>query len=51
MLGWNFNEGKIQFPENLLVNGMEQFEIYRTKEMFFKAKKKIFERFSDTLFA
>ena len=51
LVGWKMNENKIQFPENLLVNGMEQFEIYRTKEMFLKAKGRILGRFSDTLFA
>ena len=50
MVGWKLNEAEIQFPENLFVNGMEQFEIFRTKEMFLTAKKRIFERFKDNLF-
>ncbi len=50
MVGWQLNKGNVQFPKNLFVNGMEQLELYRSKEMFLAAKQRIFERFKDTLF-
>lgn len=51
MVGYDFNDDEIQYPENLFVNGMEQVEIYRTKEMYQTAKKRIFERFKKSLFS
>ena len=51
MVGYNFNDGDVQYPENLFVNGMEQIEIYRTKEMYQTAKTRIFERFKKSLFS
>ena len=51
MLGYKINDGEIQYPEELFVNGMEQIEIYRTKEMYQTAKTRIFERFKKSLFS
>ena len=49
MLGYDINRGEIMYPENLFVNGMNQLEIYRTKEMYLNAKEKIFKRFEKRL--
>ena len=40
--GFELNKGDIQYPEELLVNGMEQKEIFCTKEMHLNARKKFF---------
>ena len=50
IIGYLPNEGKIQYPEELFVNGMEQTEFYRTKEMYLKVRKKIYEHLGDALF-
>ncbi len=42
--GFAINTGKIQYPNELFVNGMKQIEFYRTKEMYLEARKKVFER-------
>ena len=34
MLGYRVNEGEIQYPEKLIVNGQKIMEIYRTKKMY-----------------
>ena len=44
-MGFELNTGEIQYPHELLVNGMEQQEFYCTKEMYLKARKRNFERF------
>ena len=50
ILGFVPNEGEIQFPNELFVNGMEQIEFYRTKEMYLQVREKLFERLSESLF-
>lgn len=45
------NTGEIKYPNELLRNGMEQIELYRTKEMYLKVRKKIFENLNDSLFS
>ena len=40
LCGFKINEGKLQFPQNLFVNGMNQQELYRTKQMYEEAKKR-----------
>ena len=42
MLGFVPNTGEIKYPEELLVNGMEQEEFYRDKEMYLRVRKKLF---------
>lgn len=46
LIGYIPNDGQIQYPEELFVNGMEQQEFYRTKERYLDVRKKIFERLS-----
>ena len=48
--GYKINDGEIQFPNELFVNGMEQIELYRTKEMYLQVREKLFERLSESLF-
>lgn len=50
MFGFIPNKGEIQFPKELFVNGMEQIEMYRTKEMYFKVREKLFNQLGDALF-
>lgn len=50
-LGYVQNKGEIKFPHELFVNGMEQVEFYRTKEMYLKVRKRIFENLQDSLFS
>lgn len=50
-MGFVPNDGEIQYPEELFVNGMEQIELYRTKEMFYETRQKIFGRLGDALFS
>ena len=40
MTGFALNEGTIQYSQNLFVNGLQQQEIYRTKDMYGQAKKR-----------
>ena len=40
--GFEFNTGKIQYPDELFVNDMELKEIFCTKEMHLNARKKFF---------
>ena len=49
ILGFVPNTGEIQYPRELFVNGMEQIELYRTKEMFLEIRRK-FDRLGDALF-
>ena len=51
ILGFIPNKGEIQYPHELFVNGMEQIEFYRTKEMYLKVRKNIYERLGDALFS
>lgn len=51
ILGFLPNDEEIQFPHELFVNGMEQQEFYRTREMYLNVRKKIFENLGATLFA
>ena len=44
------NKGEIQYPHELFVNGMEQIEFYRTKEMYLEIRKNIYEFLEDVLF-
>lgn len=51
-LGFVPNEGIIQYPHELFVQGdktREQIEFYRTKDMFYDRKKKIFDNIHDNL--
>ncbi|MCR5467576.1 MAG: hypothetical protein K6F37_01335 [Lachnospiraceae bacterium] len=38
--GYVINNGKIQYPEECQINGMDLVELYRTKAMYEKAKQK-----------
>ena len=39
-LGWFLpNNGEIQYPNELFINGMEQIELYRTKEMYLAMRR------------
>lgn len=49
-MGFAPNTGEIQYPRELLVNGMEQVEMYRTKEMYLAVRDKILNRLGDSLF-
>ena len=51
LMGFLPNEGEIQYPHELFVNGMEQIELYRTKEMYLKTRKKILEGLFESLFS
>ena len=51
VVGFIPNTSEIKYPQELLVNGMEQIELYRTKEMYLKTRKKIFENLNDSLFS
>ena len=51
LMGFLPNEGEIQYPYELFVNGMEQIELYRTKEMYLKTRKKILEGLFESLFS
>ncbi len=42
ILGFIPNESEIKYPDELFVNGMEQIELYRTKEMYLKMREKLF---------
>ena len=48
--GFAENKGEIQYPHELFVNGMEQIEFYRTKEMYLEMRKNIYEFLGDALF-
>lgn len=50
MMGYVLNTGEIQYPHELFRNGMEQVELYRTKEMYLNIRHKLFERLGDALF-
>ena len=50
IMGYVLNTGEIQYPHELFRNGMEQVELYRTKEMYLKIRHKLFERLGDALF-
>ena len=50
-LGYVQNKGEIKYPQELFRNGMEQVEFYRTKEMYLKVRKRIFENLEDSLFS
>ena len=50
IMGYRPNTGEIQYPHELFVNGMEQVEYYRTKEMYLEVRKKIYERLSNAIF-
>ena len=50
LMGFVPNKGKIMYPQELLVNGMEQTEFYRTKEMYLQVREKLFERLEESLF-
>ena len=51
MMGFIPNTGQIQSPQELFVNGMEQIEFYRTKEIFLKIRKKFLENLNNSLFS
>lgn len=51
ILGYVPNKGEIQYPHELFVRGMHQTEFYRTKEMYLKVRKNIYERLGDALFS
>ena len=51
LMGYTLNDGEIQYPHELFRNGMEQVEIYRTKEMYLKIRHKIFEKLGEALFS
>ena len=51
-LGFIPNEGTIKYPHELYVQGdktREQREFYRSKEMFYAVKKKLFDNIRDNL--
>ena len=50
LLGFIPNDGQIQYPHELFRNGMEQQEFYRTKEMYIKTRKKLWENLAKSLF-
>ena len=50
VMGFVPNEGEIQYPQELFVNGMEQIEHFRTKEMYLKVRKNIYERLGNAIF-
>ena len=50
MLGFEPNIGEIQYPSELFVHGMEQIELFRTKEMYLKVRDKIFNHLGNALF-
>ena len=43
-LGFVPNEQGIKFPQECFVNGLNQQELYRTKEMYLKIREKLFDR-------
>lgn len=50
LMGFVPNTGKIKYPNELFRNGMEQIELYRTKEMYLKVRHVLFEKLGDALF-
>ena len=50
IFGFVPNTGKIQYPHEIFRNGMEQQEFYRTKEMYIKTRKKLWENLAKSLF-
>ncbi len=44
MYGFVENRGEIQFPKELLVNGMKQREYFRTREMYEKARADLLKK-------
>lgn len=50
IMGYVPNTGKIQYPHELFRNGMEQKEFYRTKEMYLKIRKKLWENMQSSFF-
>ena len=46
-VGFVENRGKIQYPENLMINGMEHVEMYRTKEMYLDIRNKFHSQFPE----
>ena len=51
MFGYLPNTDKIEYPHELFRNGMEQQEFYRTKEMYLKIRKKLWENMESSLFS
>lgn len=49
MMGYVPNTGEIQYPHELFRNGMEQIELYRTKEMYLNIRHKLFEKLMTSL--
>ncbi len=43
-LGFVPNEQEVKFPNECFVNGLEQQELYRTKEMYLKIREKLFDK-------
>ena len=41
MLGFQQHAGKIEYPDKILVNGMELYELYRDIDMYKEAKSKL----------
>ncbi|SFT54105.1 Protein N-acetyltransferase, RimJ/RimL family [Selenomonas sp. GACV-9] len=50
MLGFVENQGEIQYPHELFVNNLHQREYYRTKEMYQKIRKSLYEDLQEALF-
>ena len=46
-IGFVENRGRIQYPENLMINGMEHVEMYRTKAMYLNIREKFHGYFPD----
>ena len=49
-LGFVENHGEIQYPHELFVNNLHQREYYRTKEMYQKVRKSLYEDLQESLF-
>ncbi|MBQ9487910.1 MAG: N-acetyltransferase [Selenomonadaceae bacterium] len=43
-LGFVPNEQEVKFPNECFVNGLDQQELYRTKEMYLKIREKLFDK-------
>lgn len=50
MLGFVENHGEVQYPHELFVNNLHQQEYYRTKEMYQKVRKSLYEDLQESLF-